>query len=58
MTGSWSRISFLLLNISVMAKERSKEKKLKRLREQLVRMRGTRYYDGIAGRIATLENTK
>ena len=38
--------------------EKSTENRLKRLRNQLVRMKGSRHYDGIAGRIATLENTK
>jgi hypothetical protein len=41
-----------------MAKERSEEKKLKRLRKQMVCMRGSRYYSDILGRIATIENTK
>lgn len=38
--------------------EKSKENKLKRLYNQLGRMSGSRYYDGISGRIQTLENTK
>ena len=42
-----------------MAKERSKEKILKRLYEQLVRMKGNeKKYDGVSGKITTLENTK
>ena len=38
--------------------EKSTENRIKRLKHQLVRMRGSRYYDGIAGRIATLESKK
>ena len=41
-----------------MAKEKDDKKKLKKLYQQLVRMSGSRYYDGIAGKIATIENTK
>ena len=41
-----------------MAKEKDNTHKLKRLKQQFVRMSGTRYYDRLAGRIATIENTK
>ena len=42
-----------------MAKDRSNEKKLKRLKNQYYRMIGNeRKIDGILGRIITIENTK
>ena len=42
-----------------MAKERSKEKILKRLYNQLVRMKDNeKKSEGVSGRIVTLENTK